>query len=70
MFTLRFKTDNAAFREDSGEATGDAMAYEISLALKAVSKAVQKAMLNKVVKCNGVIRDSNGASIGNWSFEP
>jgi hypothetical protein len=55
MFTLKIKTDNAAFEEDKARAVADI--------LMDVSNAVAEELHSE-----GLVRDANGNRIGSWKL--
>jgi hypothetical protein len=61
MFTLKIKTDNAAFRGDDGSDDG-ARNIEVASILRSIAIRLENGD-----EC-GFIRDSNGNNVGKWKF--
>lgn len=66
-FTIRFKTDNAAFHEDDGTATADALAAGIVATLLGTKRSILREIDGE--ETSGVVKDINGNSIGNWQWK-
>lgn len=60
MFSLKIETDNAAFFEDDGDATPEALGAELGRILRAVASHVENG--GTVGGCV----DANGNSVGEW----
>lgn len=62
MFTLSIKTANAAFRDDDGLETDNALDGEISRILRELAKRL------RTERGEGPICDVNGNTVGRWEY--
>ena len=60
MFSLTMKTGNAAFQEDNGEATPEALGAEIARILRDVAEHAENGATS------GPCLDVNGNLVGEW----
>lgn len=61
MFTLSFKTDNSAFEFNPVAVTADVLFQ--------VARSVARAEVGPGDEVSGHIRDTNGNTIGKWTYE-
>lgn len=70
MFTLKIRTDNAAFNDDDAKEGGSpaAMGAELARILRDVACMIEDGMGPEPE--DGTERDANGNTVCGWSFRP